>query len=134
MGGIDFIIYTVDLTTYEQTVVCDGRSVSRLDRTIRCVRHLALSSLFRTTHFIVLLVNVEKFGHRLLASPLEAHFPTYNGSNDIAKAATFIEGQFNINNRTQVYRGELWEELGLRFLPKILLHAVHRRTISRMFF
>jgi guanine nucleotide-binding protein G(i) subunit alpha len=132
MGGIDFVVYTVDLTAYEQTVVCNGKSFNRLGCTIRCVRHLTLSSRFQTTGFIMILVNVEKFGQRLLTSPLEAHFPAYDGGNDIAKATAFIEGQFKINSRTEVYSGELWEELGLRFLPKILVHSIVRKEWERI--
>jgi hypothetical protein len=136
MGGTDFIIYTVDLTTYEQSVVCDGKLINRLDRTIRCVRHLAHSSLFKTTNFIVLLVNVEKFGHRLLASPLEAHFSAYEGGNDMTEATNFIGQQFDANRdkyrSIDVYYGESWDKRGPGFLQAVIRDAKVQSDLARV--
>ncbi|OQV08872.1 hypothetical protein CLAIMM_13086, partial [Cladophialophora immunda] len=75
---VDLVLFLVALSEYDQALYEDG-SVNRLQEAIDLFRNVCDSRWFTNTAVQLVFNKTDLFQEKLLRSPLEAHFPGYQG-------------------------------------------------------
>jgi guanine nucleotide-binding protein G(i) subunit alpha len=99
------VLFVVDLLCYDNIISGDNEMIERIqlfDGTIN-------DKSFSETTIVLFLSNISKFRQKLAHSPLETHFPDYDGGEDGDRAAEYLLGQFKQVDRSQ--RNRLYAHL-----------------------
>lgn len=105
--NVTLIIFCVALSEYDQ-VLLEESTQNRLEESLTLFDSVVNSRWFSRTSVVLFLNKIDVFASKLPYSPLEKHFPDYNGGDNINKAVKYILWRF-----TQVNR------LGLNIYPHV---------------
>lgn len=105
--NVTLVIFCVALSEYDQCLL-EENSQNRLEESLTLFDSVVNLRWFSRTSVVLFLNKIDVFASKLPHSPLEAHFPDYNGGNNINKAVKYILWRF-----TQVNR------LGLNIYPHV---------------
>ncbi|KAG7666443.1 GPA2 [[Candida] subhashii] len=97
--NVTLIIFCVALSEYDQ-VLLEENNQNRLEESLALFDSVVNSRWFARTSVVLFLNKIDVFAQKLQYSPLENHFPDYNGGNNINKAAKYILWRFNQVNRS----------------------------------
>lgn len=97
--NVTLIIFCVALSEYDQ-VLLEENSQNRLEESLTLFDSVVNSRWFARTSIVLFLNKIDVFADKLPYSPLEKHFPDYNGGNNINKAAKYILWRFTQVNRS----------------------------------
>jgi len=100
-AGIQFCLFTVDLTCYDQ-YLDDRQNTNALQDRLSLLKAVSRSAYFAETIILLILTNASAFANKLASSPLSTHFSDYGGGNDVAAAKKYILKCFR-----QVHRSDL---------------------------
>lgn len=97
--NVTLIIFCVALSEYDQ-VLLEENSQNRLEESLTLFDSVVNSRWFSRTSVVLFLNKIDVFASKLPYSPLETHFPDYNGGENINKAVKYILWRFNKVNRS----------------------------------
>lgn len=97
--NVTLIIFCVALSEYDQVLLEESKQ-NRLKESLALFDSVVNSRWFARTSIVLFLNKIDVFAKKLPYSPLENHFPDYNGGNNINKAAKYILYRFNQVNRS----------------------------------
>lgn len=97
--NVTLIIFCVALSEYDQVLLEENKQ-NRLKESLALFDSVVNSRWFARTSIVLFLNKIDVFAKKLPYSPLENHFPDYNGGNNINKAAKYILYRFNQVNRS----------------------------------
>lgn len=97
--NVQLIIFCVALSEYDQ-VLLEESSQNRLEESLTLFDSVVNSRWFARTSVVLFLNKIDIFANKLPYSPLEDHFPDYNGGDNINKAVKYILWRFMKVNRS----------------------------------
>lgn len=97
--NVQLIIFCVALSEYDQ-VLLEESSQNRLEESLTLFDSVVNSRWFARTSVVLFLNKIDIFANKLPYSPLEDHFPEYNGGDNINKAVKYILWRFMKVNRS----------------------------------
>lgn len=97
--NVTLIIFCVALSEYDQ-VLLEENSQNRLEESLTLFDSVVNSRWFSRTSVVLFLNKIDVFASKLSYSPLEKHFPDYNGGDNINKAVKYILWRFTQVNRS----------------------------------
>ncbi|SGZ50876.1 CIC11C00000005915 [Sungouiella intermedia] len=97
--NVTLIIFCVALSEYDQ-VLLEENSQNRLEESLTLFDSVVNSRWFSRTSVVLFLNKIDVFASKLPYSPLERHFPDYNGGDNINKAVKYILWRFTQVNRS----------------------------------
>lgn len=97
--NVTLIIFCVALSEYDQ-VLLEENSQNRLEESLTLFDSVVNSRWFSRTSVVLFLNKIDVFASKLPYSPLENHFPDYNGGDNINKAVKYILWRFTQVNRS----------------------------------
>lgn len=97
--NVTLIIFCVALSEYDQ-VLLEESTQNRLEESLTLFDSVVNSRWFSRTSVILFLNKIDVFASKLPYSPLEKHFPDYNGGDNINKAVKYILWRFTQVNRS----------------------------------
>lgn len=97
--NVTLIIFCVALSEYDQ-VLLEESSQNRLEESLTLFDSVVNSRWFSRTSVILFLNKIDVFAKKLPHSPLENHFPDYNGGDNLNKAVKYILWRFTQVNRS----------------------------------
>ncbi|OBA20022.1 guanine nucleotide binding protein, alpha subunit [Metschnikowia bicuspidata var. bicuspidata NRRL YB-4993] len=96
--NVTLIIFCVALSEYDQ-VLLEESSQNRLEESLTLFDSVVNSRWFSRTSVVLFLNKIDVFANKLPNSPLENHFPDYNGGDNLNKAVKYILWRFTQVNR-----------------------------------
>jgi guanine nucleotide-binding protein G(i) subunit alpha len=99
------VLFVVDLLCYDNIISGDNEMTERIELFNNTVN----ANPFSETTIVLFLSNVSKFRQKLAHSPLETHFPDYDGGADGDRAAEYLLGRFKQVDRSS--RNRLYPHL-----------------------
>ena len=96
--NVQLIIFCVALSEYAQVLLQES-SQNRLEESLFLLDSVVNSRWFARTSVVLFLNKIDMFANKLPYSPLEDHFPDYNGGDNINKAVKYILWRFMKVNR-----------------------------------
>jgi guanine nucleotide-binding protein G(i) subunit alpha len=99
------VLFVVDLLCYDNIISGDNEMTDR----IQLFESVVNGKSFPKTTIVLFLSNISKFRQKLAHSPLETHFPDYDGGEDGDRAAEYLLGRFKQVDRSQ--RNRLYAHL-----------------------
>lgn len=87
--GVQCCLFTIDLTCYDR-YLNDQAGTNALRDRIAKLKDIFLSPLFIETLVMLMFTNGSAFAKHLITSPLNGHFPDYNGGNNVDAATKYI--------------------------------------------
>ncbi|KAM9920977.1 hypothetical protein OXX59_006817 [Metschnikowia pulcherrima] len=97
--NVTLIIFCVALSEYDQ-VLLEENSQNRLEESLALFDSVVNSRWFSRTSVVLFLNKIDVFASKLPDSPLENHFPDYNGGDNLNKAVKYILWRFTQVNRS----------------------------------
>ncbi|GEQ70869.1 hypothetical protein JCM33374_g4549 [Metschnikowia sp. JCM 33374] len=97
--NVTLIIFCVALSEYDQ-VLLEENSQNRLEESLTLFDSVVNSRWFSRTSVVLFLNKIDVFANKLPHSPLENHFPDYNGGDNLNKAVKYILWRFTQVNRS----------------------------------
>lgn len=97
--NVTLIIFCVALSEYDQ-VLLEENTQNRLEESLTLFDSVVNSRWFSRTSVVLFLNKIDVFANKLPYSPLEKHFPDYNGGDNINKAVKYILWRFTQVNRS----------------------------------
>jgi len=88
-AGIQCCLFTIDLTCYDRYLNDDAGTNALRDR-IAKLKDIFVSPLFKETLVMLMFTNGSAFAKHIITSPLNSHFPDYNGGNNADAATKYI--------------------------------------------
>lgn len=97
--NVTLIIFCVALSEYDQ-VLLEENTQNRLQESLNLFDSVVNSRWFSRTSIVLFLNKIDVFANKLPYSPIEAHFPDYNGGDNLNKAIKYILWKFTQVNRS----------------------------------
>ena len=102
---VNTLLFVVSMSEYDQMLEED-HTVNRMKESIKLFASVSNVKWFAKASMLLFLNKRDVFDDKILYSPLNQCFETYNGTNDKDEAASYISTQFMSQSRTgrNVYR------------------------------
>ncbi|KEF59010.1 uncharacterized protein A1O9_03853 [Exophiala aquamarina CBS 119918] len=88
-AGVQCCLFTIDLTCYDR-YLNDQAGTNALHDRISKLKYILLSPHFSDTLVMLMFTNGSAFAKHIITSPLQGHFPDYNGGNNVDAASKYI--------------------------------------------
>ena len=96
---VNTVLFVVSMSEYDQNLEED-HTVNRMKESIKLFASVSNVKWFAKASMLLFLNKKDVFDDKILYSPLNQCFETYNGTNDKDEAAQYISDQFIEQNRT----------------------------------
>ena len=98
--GVTAIIFCASLSAYD-LVLAEDDATNRMHESMKLFDSICNNKWFTDTSIILFLNKKDLFEEKITRSSLKICFPEYNGVDEYAEAAQYIQGKFEVLNRTE---------------------------------
>jgi len=98
--GVTAIIFCASLSAYD-LVLAEDDATNRMHESMKLFDSICNNKWFTDTSIILFLNKKDLFEEKITRSSLKICFPEYSGADEYAEAAQYIQGKFEILNRTE---------------------------------
>lgn len=98
--GVTAIIFCASLSAYD-LVLAEDDATNRMHESMKLFDSICNNKWFTDTSIILFLNKKDLFEEKITRSTLKICFPEYTGADEYAEAAQYIQGRFEVLNRTE---------------------------------
>ena len=98
--GVTAIIFCASLSAYD-LVLAEDESTNRIHESMKLFDSICNNKWFTDASILLFLNKKDLFEKKITRSSLKKCFPEYNGADEYAEAGQYIQGKYEILNRTE---------------------------------
>ena len=98
--GVTAIIFFASLNAYD-LVLAEDESTNRMHDSMKLFDSICNNKWFTDTSILLFLNKKDHFEEKITRSSLKICFPEYNGTDEYAEAAQYIQVKYEVLNRTE---------------------------------
>ena len=98
--GVTAIIFCASLSAYD-LVLAEDDATNRMHESMKLFDSICNNKWFTDTSIILFLNKKDLFEEKIIRSSLKICFPEYNGADEYAEAAQYIQGKFEVLKITE---------------------------------